>query len=399
MRTLIKDVFHPRYGLINMFLKDDLIESIRGNKEELQNEYHVKIDGNGYVVFPSLVDGHAHIDKTLMGLDWYVNDIGPERIHRIENERNKREELNYNYYEQASTYIQEILKLGVLHMRSHVDIDTQHKLRGLTQLLEVREEYKDLFDLEIVAFPQSGLISRPGTYELMEEGLKMGADLVGGIDPAWIDRDPKGSLDATFKLANKYDKPIDIHIHETGELGLFNLELIIDRVIAYGMEGKVTISHAFCLASPNISLVQPILEKIKERDIQIVSCYQAYQTLLPLKKFFEMGINIASGNDGVRDMWTPFGTGDILERMQLIAMKNGFRRDDDLELTMKVCTDNGGKLLGLDNYGIEVGCQADLVLVKGSSISECIVSRPSDRIVFRKGNLIARNGKLVHNLN
>ncbi len=393
MNTIIKNVLHSTYGRVNVMLEGDKIKTISSDDVlNLEQDYDY-IDGENYVMFPSFVDGHAHIDKTVYGLDWFCNDVGYERIDRIVNERNQRAKINFNYFEQASRYIELSLKFGVLHMRSHVDIDTQHKLKGLGQVLEAREKYKDLFDLQIVAFPQSGLMVRPGTYELMDEALSMGADVVGGIDPAWIDRDPKGSIDAIFKLAEKHNKPIDIHIHEAAELGAFDLELIIEKTVAMGMQGRVSISHAFCLGMPNQKVTQVLKEKIKEANINIINCYQAYLPAVPpLKELMDMGINIAGGNDDMRDMWTPYGTGDILERMQLISMKNGFRKDSDLELSMTACTYNGSKVFGLENYGIVEGNTANFVLVKGRTISECIVTCPDDRIVFRNGKVISRNG-------
>jgi len=396
MNTIIKNVLHPTYGRVNVLVEGDKIKSIISDNTNYLDQSNEYIDGENYVMFPSFVDSHAHIDKTVYGLDWFCNDVGAERIDRIINERDQRSKLNINYFEQVVRYIELSLKLGVLHMRSHVDIDTQHKLKGLEQVLKAREKYKDLFDLQIVAFPQSGLMVRPGTYELMDEALSMGADVVGGIDPAWIDRDPKGSIDAIFKLAEKHNKPIDIHIHEAAELGAFDLELIIEKTIALGMQGKVAISHAFCLGMPNQKVTQSLKEKIKEANIHIISCYQAYLPAVPpLKELMEMGINIAGGNDDMRDMWSPYGTGDILERMQFISMKNGFRRDADLELSMTACTYNGAKVLGLDNYGIDERCNANFVLVKGRTISECIVSCPTDRIVFRNGKVISQNGRYL----
>ena len=98
-----------------------------------------------------------------------------------------------------------------------------------------------------VAFPQSGLLLRPGTLELLETALRNGADIVGGLDPSGIDRDPKGHLDAVFGLCQRHGKPLDIHLHEPGELGAFAMELIIERTLALGMQGKVVVSHAFCL--------------------------------------------------------------------------------------------------------------------------------------------------------
>ena len=113
------------------------------------------------------------------------------------------------------------LKYGVLHIRSHVDVDTEIGIANIEGVIATREALRDLVDIQIVAFPQSGMLVRAGTVELLEEALQQGAEVIGGLDPSAIDRDPKGHLDTIFGLAEKYDRDIDIHLHEPGQLGAF----------------------------------------------------------------------------------------------------------------------------------------------------------------------------------
>jgi cytosine deaminase len=144
--------------------------------------------------------------------------------------------------------------MGSTHIRSHVDVDTEHGLWGVEGVMRTRDDYRDIVDIELVAFPQSGLLRRPGTLELMDQAMKAGCEIVGGLDPCAIDRDPKGHLDAVFALCQKYGKPLDIHLHEPGEMGAFSFDLIVERTRALGMKGKVTVSHAFCLGTPDPAL-------------------------------------------------------------------------------------------------------------------------------------------------
>lgn len=394
MATLITNVFHPQLKCCtNLVLEAGLIKQISNVDALKQSTYTEIIDGTGYTILPSLIDCHAHLDKTVWGMDWYENKLGYHITDRIDNERGARKSLELDAYTQACRYIELSLSLGVQHMRSHVDIDTQNGLAGLVGVMEAAKQYKDLFDVELVAFPQSGVMIRPGTYELLDEALAKGADIVGGLDPAAIDRDPKGSLDAVFNLAQKHAKPVDIHLHEAAELGAFDMELIIERTKALGMQGLVSVSHAFCLGANNPALVNPLLEKLQQQGITIITAAQpGAASVPPVKTLINAGVKICGGNDNVRDLWSPFGSGDILERVALIAMKNGFRRDEDLELTMELCTTRGAELLGLKDYGITEGCKANFVLVKGRNLPESIVSYNKDRMVFRNGKMI-RNSR------
>src|SRR5690606_7051045 len=204
-------------------------------------------EGGGRLLFPGFVDAHAHLDKSLLGLGWYRNEVGPELTDKIDNERRLRIERDIDFHQQSARSARRSISAGTTHMRTFADIDTDVGLRCFEGVLRTREELRDALDLQIVAFPQSGMLIRPGTVELMDEALRNGADVVGGLDPATIDRDPKGHLDTIFALAERHDVDVDIHLHEPGELGAFSMELIAERTRALGWQGRVVISHAFCL--------------------------------------------------------------------------------------------------------------------------------------------------------
>jgi cytosine/adenosine deaminase-related metal-dependent hydrolase len=349
-------------------------------------------DGQGMLLLPGLVEAHTHLDKTMWGMPYRPNSSGPRLIDRIENERRLRRELGIDPARQSARQVVQSVRMGTTHIRSHVDIDTVHGLWGVEGVLATRERHRDIIDIELVAFPQSGMMQRPGTAELMDRALAMGVEHVGGLDPCAIDRDPKGQLDAVFGLAQKHGRPVDIHLHETGEMGAFSLDLIMERTRALGMQGKVMVSHAFCLGSNEPAVLDPLIEGLAALDIAIMTVGSASRPAPPVKRLVEMGIRVCSGSDGIRDTWGPYGNADMLERAMFVGLRNNFRRDEEVEIAFGVCTTGGAAVLRLEGYGVAVGCVADLFLVPGATIADAVVSRPPRALVIKRGQVVARDG-------
>src|SRR5690348_16451717 len=202
------------------------------------------------LVMPPLVDGHIHLDKTLLGLPWVPNQAAGNTVaDRIEAERKVRAARSVSETETGTNLVKQVVASGTLHMRSHVDIDNQLGLRNLHAVLKVRERFRDLVTIEIVAFPQSGILRSPGTADLLDAAIAEGADLLGGLDPVGIDGDLDGHLDAIFGIAERRGVGIDIHLHDGGEGGIVELLAIAARTKAAGLSGKVAVSHAFALGS------------------------------------------------------------------------------------------------------------------------------------------------------
>jgi cytosine/adenosine deaminase-related metal-dependent hydrolase len=352
-------------------------------------------DGHGALLIPGLVEAHTHLDKTLWGMGWQKHQAGPRLIDKITTERRLKTELGIDAARQSARQVVLSLSKGTTHIRTHVDVDTHIGLSGIEGLLETRERYADRMTIEIVAFPQSGLMIRPGTAELLDEAMRMGADVVGGLDPSAIDRDPKGQLDVIFGLAERYGKPVDIHLHESGTLGAFTLDLIIERTRALGMKGKVTVSHAFCLGDPDRDLIDPLIEQLAELDMPIMTTAPASRPAPPVAKLLKAGIRVCSGSDGIRDTWGPYGNADMLERAMFIGLRNNFRLDEEVELGLGVCTTGGAAVMDLENYGCTVGSKADLCVVDGETLTEAVMSRPPRRLVLKHGVVVARDGKAL----
>jgi cytosine deaminase len=242
------------------------------------------LDAGGRIALPGLVEAHTHLDKSLLGLPWYRNEVGPRLIDKIENERKVREMLPIDPRRQSELQARLSVSHGSTFIRSHVDVDTQCGIAGIEGVMATREALADIVDIDLVAFPQSGLLVRPGTVELLEQALRLGAETVGGLDPCAIDRDPKGHVDTVFALAEKFGRGVDIHLHEPGEMGAFSMELIIERTLALGMQGKVMVSHAFCLGMPDATVVDPLIAALAEARIAIMTTASASRTVPPLTR-------------------------------------------------------------------------------------------------------------------
>ena len=352
-------------------------------------------EGHGALLLPGLVEAHTHLDKTLWGMRWYRNEVGPSITDRIENERRWRAATGHDAAAQSLALARAFLAHGTTRLRTHVDIDTDAGLRHFHGVLATRDALADLVEIQVVAFPQSGLLCRPGTAELLDRALREGADVLGGLDPQAIDGDAVASLDLLFALAVRHAKPLDIHLHEGGAQGANTLHLLLDRVEALGMQGRVVISHCFCLGDVEAAARDRLLSRMARWRVAVVTTGSASRPVPPLAACRAAGVLVAGGNDGIRDTWTPYGTPDMLERAMLIGLRNNLRRDDEIGWALSTVTADAASACGFADYGLAPGCRADFVLVQAQSMAEAVVARPPRQCVVARGRVVAREGRLV----
>ncbi len=353
------------------------------------------LDIGGDLVLPGLVDGHMHLDKTLMGLPWMDHGAGPTRMSRIETDKTILPHLPLSTEERAGNLIHECVIRGTTHLRTHVDIDLESRLAKLEGILAARERHREHATVQIVAFPQSGVMRCPGVLDLLEAAVRAGADLVGGIDPLEIDRDPKGQLDGIFSIAARHGVGLDIHLHEPGEMGLFNVHEICARTKALGLGGKVTISHGFCLGDITERKAAIAAEAMAEAGVALVTHGAGGLTLPPVEMLRAAGVLVFAGNDDIRDTWSPYGTGDLLERAAIIGWKSDFRRNDQVEIAFDLISAAGAQALGVSDYGIGVGGAANLFTVAAGCVAEAVAAHPPRKLVLFDGRIVARDGAFL----
>jgi cytosine deaminase len=353
------------------------------------------VDVAGRLVLPGLVDAHCHLDKTLYGGPWVPHSAGDALADRIANDRSRRGELGIPNVDHVTALLERMVAAGTSYVRTHTDVDPDVGLRGIETVRTAAEQMSGRVAVEQVAFPQHGLLTNPGTAELLEEALKSGVETVGGLDPASSDRDPVRNLDTTFTLAERYGAGIDIHVHDGGTLGAWEIELIADRTQVTGLRGRVAISHAYALGQIDEAYQARLLAQLAEAGVTLVTAAAYSFPVIPIKKALAAGVNVACGHDGIRDLWGPYGSGDMLERAMFVAYRSTFRRDDDIEVALDAATYGGSRALGLKSYGLTVGAPADLVVVSARTPAEAVVARPTRELVLKTGRIVARNGQLV----
>jgi len=356
-----------------------------------------EIDLDGRLVVPGFVEGHVHLDTSFYGDAWrpYV----PYTTGFNVGERVEIQHRNMAAAAPMETRARNQLDLcianGSTRMRSHVMVDGSVGLKSLQTIAAVREQYRHLIDIQLVAFPQSGLLTCPGTAELLDAAFDHGADVVGGLDPAAVDRDVKGHLDIVFGIAEKRGVGVDIHLHEPGTMGLFSIEEIAARTRAHGMQGKVTISHAYALGDIPADAVRRVADTLAESGIAIMTTAPGARAFPPVLALREAGVTVFGGNDNIRDSWSPYGDGDMLRRAMMIGHRSDFRTDEELGIAFDAVTVAGAKALGIADYGLHVGARADFVTLRAAHIPEAVVAVPKGRSVYRYGVCIVRDDVLI----
>ena len=262
-------------------------------------------------------------------------------------------------------------------------------------MLRIKQRYRDLVDIQVVAFPQSGILRDPGTAELLDAALRQGADLVGGLDPAGLDSDIAGHLDVVFGLAERHGVGVDIHLHDPGPLGAFELRDIARRTTAAGLQGRVAVSHAYALGALGDSDLARTADELAAAGVAIMTNAPGTGTMPPVLRLKAGGVTVFAGSDNIRDAWWPYGDGDMLDRAGMIGYQQGFYRDEEIVHAFAMTTTIGAAVLGLPDYGLAVGTRADLVLIPSGSVPEAVVERRRDRIVIKRGRVVAKDGALT----
>lgn len=362
-------------------------------------------DAESRLVLPAFVDAHIHLDKTLLG-----EKMRPSATWSIEEGIEITNEFKRNYRaeeicERAVRVMREAVRNGTLAQRVFVDVGTIGGLVPLEGLFLAKQAMQGLLDIQINAFPQEGILSDPGAGELLEEALRRGADVVGGM-PAWeyTDADSRQHIDACFALAERFDRPIHMIVDPNEDPNSRCLEYLAAETLRRArFKGRVAVSWD-ALATYNDAYAGKIIAMLKAADITVVN--NSHVSLMfagrgdkqPIrrggtrwKELLRAGVNVAVGQDDVNDPYYPFGKPDQLEVAFILCHMAHLAAPAEMEAAIDMITVNPARALGLAGYGIAPGCRADLVVVDAPSVHEALRTRSDRRAVFRAGRLVAES--------
>lgn len=346
------------------------------------------VDGRGLLALPGVVNAHAHVDKSWWGLPWqsYGGEGGTDG--RIRHERARRDELGIPGVATTAAVLAEMVRHGTTAIRSHVDVDLGVGLRGIEAVREAAAAYEGALHVEVVAFPQDGVLRRPGVLDLLHDAARAGAEHVGGLDPATIDRDPVGQVDAVLALAAEHGVGVDVHLHDPAELGAFQVELLVERAELLGLHGKVNLAHGFAVAQLPDARRADLLAAMGAVGMSMTTVEPLRLPQLPVAELDAAGVRLGLGTDGIRDLWSPYGTGDTLGIAWQLARASSLVRDEDLLRVVEAATSKGAWAVGRERHDLVPGARADLVLLDAENPMDALVRTPPRALVLGGGRVL-----------
>lgn len=384
-------VVATRTALYTLEIKDGRIAALHGAGATLPAGLPT-YQANGQLALPTMRDMHIHLDKTFYGGPWQapLPRQGKTIMDMIALEEKLLPKLLPTSVERAEGLIALLQSKGSTVARSHCNIDPVSGLKSLEHLKLALEKHKDDFTCDIVAFPQHGLLHSK-VDGLMREAMQMGVEFVGGLDPTNVDSAMEKSLDAMFQIALDTGKGVDIHLHETSPAGVAAINYMIDTVEKNpALKDKVTISHAFALTTLSPEQLEETAARFAANGITIASTVPIGGLMMPLPQLSKAGVFVMTGTDSVIDHWSPFGSGDMLEKAYLYAQL--YRGSDEYHLSRSLAISTGG-VLPLDNDGNrawpKAGDEAGFTLTNASCSAEAVARVPARSATFHKGRLVS----------
>jgi cytosine/adenosine deaminase-related metal-dependent hydrolase len=381
---------------------------ITGIEETVDTAADTELAAGGNLVSPGFVDAHVHIDQALSLGDRRCPDHNHDTFEKRWSIDMSAECFETTDAETIEETVVEVAGMavanGVTHTRTHAYIDETVGPKSARAVQAAREQVADALDMEIVAFPQQGLLAEPGAGpQLLRDAVDAGADLVGGLDPATINGDISEWLDTVFGVAEEMDVGIDLHLHDAGSLGVYTLDRLVDVTEAYGYDGRVTASHCYALAdvadrdgapSMPVDSLADLLARFADVDLSVVTSYLTTPQAMPVRELQEAGIALGQGSDQVQDFWLAPGNTDPVEEALIQSLGLGgdfeYATNPGLDRVWRMLTTGGASVLGIDD-----GTAADLLVHDNRSRQRVIMDQSKPRGVIKDGTVVARDGTLV----
>ena len=410
MDLIIKNANLPdgRVG-IDIGIKDGKITALEVG---LTAKAKKEIDASGYLVSPPFVDAHFHMDATLSLGHPRLNQSGT-LLEGISLWGELKPHLTVEAIkERALRYCDLAVARGLLAIRSHVDI-CDPRLLAVDALLEVRNEVAPYLDLQLVAFPQDGYLRDTGAAKLMETALDRGVDVVGGIPHFERTMDEgKKSVEVLCRIAAERGLRVDMHCDESDDPLSRHIETLTAETVRHGLQGRVTGSHLTSMHSMDNYYVSKLLPLMAEAEMNVVSnplinitlqgrhdTYPKRRGMTRVPELMDAGVKVAFGHDCVMDPWYSLGSADMLEVASMglhVAQLTGV---EQMKSCFRAITEIPAAILGLEGYGMENGCNADLVILQAADPVEALRLKANRLFVIRRGRIISSSAPVEAKLN
>jgi cytosine deaminase len=395
-------VVRGHQGMVDIVIEKDRIARVEA---KVAGKGGREIDAAGSLVLPGLFNLHLHADKCLLGEIMRPNLSGtlPEAIEITNDFKRKYDPAEVA--ERASRAIEAGVKNGTTFFRLFADVGTIGGLRAARGLLLAREKFGGYCDIQVVAFPQEGIVRDPGAAELLDEAMKEGCDIVGGLPwYEYTDAEAREHIDICFDIAKRYDRDIHMLVDDTDDENSRSLEYLALKTMRENFHGRVAASHCGAMAAYNDVYAAKIVDMVATAGVTIsvnahinLVCSARLDReprrrgIARVKELLTRGANVVTSQDDVNDPYYPFGKPDPLECVSMIAHVAQLTLPHELEQAMSMVTENAAKAARVDEYGIAPGKRADLVVVGARSVHEAIRLQPLRRHVIKGGREVARS--------
>jgi cytosine/creatinine deaminase len=389
-------------------------ERIAAIEPRIEAEAGRVIDAEGRAVLPGFVEPHLHLDKALLYRRQPARDGTLAEAIRLTGQL-KAEQDRDDVLERSRAVLDMAVAHGTVAIRAHPDVDPIQGLLGVETALALREEYRELLDLEAVAFPQEGIVKAPGTLGLMEEALRMGASVVGGCpynEPSADDT--RRHIDIVFELAQRFDVPVDMHADfadDAGDQRYRAAGYIAEKAIELGWQGRVSLGHVTSLAALTREEAMPVVERLRDAQVTIVTLpatdlylggrgdeRNQRRGLTPVHLLRDSGVNVTFSSNNVRNAFTPFGKADMLQIGNLLAHAAQFGTPHSQAEVLRMATYDAARSIGLGDYGLAEGRRADLVVLDSPLVADVLADIPPRLWVVKRGRVTveSRHETIIH---
>jgi len=358
------------------------------------------VDAQGKLLIPGLVDAHIHLDKAFL-LTQAPAQTGDFAEALATTLRLKEQYTLADIQQRARAVLEQAIAFGITAMRTHVEVDPILGLMSMEALLPLQRDFAEGITLQLAVFAQEGITNQPGTEALLRQAMAMGGDVIGSAP--YVDPDPLRNIEVIFDIAEEFDCDVDFHLDFLDDDEPLQLPLVIAETLKRQWQGRVCVGHMTKLAGLPPEQLRAIAADLKAAGISVLALpasdlymmsrrdtHNVRRGVAPLHQLYDWGVTVGTATNNIQNLFTPFGDGDVRKIATLLANVLQLGTLDRHEFCLDVVTRQGARAIGIDNYGVEPGCVADLVLLDATSASAAIATATPSRTVFKAGKIVAQ---------